>query len=279
MRFFVQFFLPAFGERDIASITSADIYRWFDALLTANKPGGGTYAPRTLHSIWGQLHTFFGWCSMRYAVPNPMSAARMPHTPPAERNVSFREVTQFRAFIDHVDDVTWRTFFTFQYYTGCRIGETLALQEKDYTGDAVRVDKSLSKRTLTDDFFEIKSTKTGKRRTVPLPRLLQRSLDEYIAWKRAGGIPDAFLFCNERGEHLPHSTIRRRFDVYTEAAGLPRIKIHDLRHSYVSLLIHKGANLVVIASLIGDSFEQVTNTYGHMYESDKINAVRLLDRD
>ena len=43
MRFFVQFFLPASGERDIASITSADIYRWFDALLTANKPGGGTY--------------------------------------------------------------------------------------------------------------------------------------------------------------------------------------------------------------------------------------------
>ena len=177
------------------------------------------------------------------------------------------------------DDVTWRTFFTFQYYTGCRIGETLALQEKDYTGDAVRVDKSLSKRTLTDDFFENKSTKTGKRRTVPLPRLLQHSLDEYIAWKRAGGIPDAFLFCNERGEHLPHSTIRRRFGVYNEAAGLPRIKIHDLRHSYVSLLIHKGASLAVIVSLIGDSFEQVTNTYGHMYESYKINAVRLLDRD
>lgn len=34
-----------------------------------------------------------------------------------------------------------------------------------------------------------------------------------------------------------------------------------------------------IVSLIGDSFEQVTDTYGHMYESDKINAVRLLDRD
>ena len=72
---------------------------------------------------------------------------------------------------------------------------------------------------------------------------------------------------------------RRRSDIYTEEAGLPRIKIHDLRHSYVSLLIHKGANLAVIASLIGDSFEQVTNTYGHMYESDKINAVRLLDSD
>lgn len=46
----------------------------------------------------------------------------------------------------------------------------------------------------------------------------------------------------------PDTPPRRRFDIYTEEAGLPRIKIHDLRHSYVSLLIHKGANLAVIAT-------------------------------
>lgn len=113
----------------------------------------------------------------------------------------------------------------------------------------------------------------------PLPLSLQKTLNDYILRKRDRGLPAEFLFCGRDGGHLPHSTIRRRFDVYTEAAGVPRIKIHDLRHSYVSLLIHKGANLTLIASLIGDSFEQVTNTYGHMYESDKINAVLLLDTD
>ena len=112
-----------------------------------------------------------------------------------------------------------------------------------------------------------------------LPLSLQKTLNDYILRKRDRGLPAEFLFCGRDGGHLPHSTIRRRFDVYTEAAGVPRIKIHDLRHSYVSLLIHKGANLTLIASLIGDSFEQVTNTYGHMYESDKINAVLLLDTD
>ena len=208
-----------------------------------------------------------------------MYTLKMPRTRAAERNMTFWEVSEFRKFIAHVDDMTWRAFFTFQYYTGCRIGETLALQEKDYTGCAVNIDKSLSRQTLTDAFFEIKSTKTGKRRSVPLPVSLQKTLNEYISWKRERGLPADFLFCGKDGGHLPHSTIRRRFDVYTRAAGVPRIKIHDLRHSYVSLLIHKGANLAVIASLIGDSFEQVTNTYGHMYESDRINAVRLLDRD
>ena len=80
--------------------------------------------------------------------------------------MTFWEISEFRKFISHVDDVTWRAFFTFQYYTGCRIGETLALQEKDYSGGAVRIDKSLSKQTLTDAHFEIKSTKTCTRRTV-----------------------------------------------------------------------------------------------------------------
>ncbi len=248
-------------------------------LTLKRQDGKGSYAPRTLRSIWGQLYTFFSWCSTRYPVRNPMYSLKMPRTRTAERNMTFWEVSQFRTFISHVNDPTWRTFFAFQYYTGCRIGETLALQEKDYTGGAVRIDKSLSKQTLTDAYYEIKSTKTGKRRTVPIPSRLKKLLDDYILWKRERGIPSDFLFCGKDGGHLPHSTIRRRFDIYTEEAGLPRIKIHDLRHSYVSLLIHKGANLAVIASLIGDSFEQVTNTYGHMYESDKINAVRLLDSD
>lgn len=168
MRFFAQFYNAAFAERNIASISPSDVYRWFDGVITAkHRDGKGCYAPRTLRSVWGQLYTFFSSCSTRYPVQNPMYAIKMPRTRAAERNMTFWEISEFRKFISHVDDVTWRAFFTFRYYTGCRIGETLALQEKDYSGGAVRIDKSLSKQPLTDAHFEIKSTKTGKRRTVP----------------------------------------------------------------------------------------------------------------
>ena len=47
------------------------------------------------------------------------------------------------------------------------------------------------------------------------------------------------------------------------------IRIHDLRHSFVSMLLHKGANFMVVADLIGDTVDQVIKTYGHLYESDK----------
>ena len=214
MRYFAQFYNTAFAERDLAGICPSDIYLWFDGVLVAKRRDGKSgYAPRTLRSIWGQLYTFFSWCNTRYPVENPMYTLKMPRTRAAERNMTFWEVSEFRRFIAHVDDMTWRAFFTFQYYTGCRIGETLALQEKDYTGCAVNIDKSLSKQTLTDAFFEIKSTKTGKRRSVPLPVSLQKTLNEYISWKRERGLPADFLFCGKDGGHLPHSTIRRRFDV------------------------------------------------------------------
>ena len=71
--------------------------------------------------------------------------------------------------------------------------------------------------------------------------------------------------------------MRRSFAQSIQIAGARRIRLHDLRHSYVSLLVHKGANLAVIADLIGDTIEQVTNTYAHLYESDRKNIIRLLN--
>lgn len=278
IRFFEQFYNKAFANKNIESIRPADIYQWFDGVITQEKrTGTGGYAPRTLKSIWGQLHTFFAWCSCRYSIRNPMANLKMTRTKPIIKNMCFWEIEKFNKFIDGVDDIFWKTFFMFQYYTGCRVGETLALTEKDYKNGNVFVTKSLSKKTLNDERYEIKATKTGKNRTVPVPNILKNQLDSYLEWKRQNNIGNTFLFCGKNDDYLPHSNIRRYFDIYTEKAALPRIKVHDLRHSYVSLLIHKGANLAVIAGLIGDTFEQVTNTYGHMYESDKINAVKLLD--
>ena len=53
--------------------------------------------------------------------------------------------------------------------------------------------------------------------------------------------------------------------------------MHDLRHSFVSMLIHLGANFMVVADLIGDTVEQVTQTYGHVYDSDKFKIIAMLN--
>ena len=51
----------------------------------------------------------------------------------------------------------------------------------------------------------------------------------------------------------------------SEKAGVPLIRIHDLRHSHVSLLIDMGFTPILIAERIGDTVQMVNNTYGHLY--------------
>jgi site-specific recombinase XerD len=72
---------------------------------------------------------------------------------------------------------------------------------------------------------------------------------------------------------LSDNGTRRVFLAYTKKAGLPQIRLHDLRHSFVSMLIHLGANFMVVADLIGDTVEQVTKTYGHLYQEDKMDII------
>ena len=87
MRFFAQFYNASFAERDIASISPSDVYRWFDGVITAKRRDGkGCYAPRTLRSVWGQLYTFLSWCSTRYPVQTRCTPSKCPA--PAPRNAT-----------------------------------------------------------------------------------------------------------------------------------------------------------------------------------------------
>jgi len=76
---------------------------------------------------------------------------------------------------------------------------------------------------------------------------------------------------------LASTTVKRVFDKYCNKADVEIIRIHDLLHSFVSMLIHLGANLMVVADLIGDTVEQVMKTYGHLYQEDKLNILSKIN--
>lgn len=87
-------------------------------------------------------------------------------------------------------------------------------------------------------------------------------------------IPSDFLFGGTNPLSL--NAIQNAMTKGIKKSGVKRIRIHDLRHSYVSLLMSKGANFGVIAALIGDTLEQVVKTYAHHTEEDKMIAISLI---
>lgn len=59
--------------------------------------------------------------------------------------------------------------------------------------------------------------------------------------------------------------MNKALDAFAAVAGIDRIRVHDLRHSHVSLLIELGYRTHAIANHIGDTPQEVDKTYAHLY--------------
>ena len=84
-----------------------------------------------------------------------------------------------------------------------------------------------------------------------------------------------FFFGGEKPIH--ENSISNHFKRYCKIAGVKEIRLHDLRHSFVSMCIHLGATVPVVADLIGDTQQQVMKTYAHLYESDKNEIIKRIN--
>jgi site-specific recombinase XerD len=87
-----------------------------------------------------------------------------------------------------------------------------------------------------------------------LDRLSQR--DDFVS-------PDDFVFCNALGRPLDGSALRRRYKRARDAAGLRPLRWHDLRHTFGSLLVAGGVDLVSIKDAMGHSQLTTTSRYLH----------------
>ena len=92
------------------------------------------------------------------------------------------------------------------------------------------------------------------------------------------GFTDDFRVCGGDA-HIRDSTINHRNELCAGTAGLPRIRLHDFRHSHVSVLANEGINIQEIARRLGHSkIEMTWNTYSHLYPREEERAVEILNR-
>lgn len=263
------FVSPTLGEIPIDRLTKETLYQWQDEIWKMkNSRNGQYYSYKYLSTVRALFGTFLTWCETRYGYSNRLKEVQKPRKRVQKTQMKIWSREQFEQFISVVDDPTYHALFTLLFYTGRRKGEALALSPSDIIGDKIRFDKSITRKTLhANETYEVTSTKAEKSHIVPVCKTVQKELSVYC-----GGSP--FLFGGERP--LGDNKVRRMFLAYCEKAGFTPIRIHDLRHSFVSMLIHMGANFTVIADLISDTVEQVIKTYGHMYETDKQKVIERI---
>jgi len=143
-------------------------------------------------------------------------------------------------------------------YAGLRRGELVALHWRDveFAGRKLVIRRSLSGDT------EVKSTKSRRVREIPLPDQAAVALERLSGRGEFTG-PDDYVFCSRLGRRLDPSALRRRYERAREAAGLEPLRFHDLRHTYGSLLVAGGIDLVSVKAAMGHSRITTTERYLH----------------
>lgn len=256
-----------FENEPITALTKQRLLLWQDAIWQRTNPKTKkTYSYNYLSKARGALSAFLTWVEERYSYPNEMRKVRLPkrRTAPTKMQIWTRE--EFEQFIEKVDDPTYHALFTALFFTGRRKNEMLALKPEkiNYKNKTILFDTSITRKTLDDSPYRETSTKADKADTVPV---CDRVMEEFKTY--GGKAP--YFFSGDRP--LPETSVERYFKRKCAEAGIKPIRIHDLRHSFVSMLVHMGANFMVIADLISDTTEQVIKTYAHLYESDKLDIV------
>lgn len=160
--------------------------------------------------------------------------------------------------------------FEILYWCGLRCGELLALTPSDFDFDAMTlsITKSLQRIKCEDIITPPKTAKSV--RTIVLPRFLAEEVQEYLELY-PGILPDDRIF-NINKNYLHHEMNRG-----SKQTGVKRIRIHDLRHSHVSLLIEMGYSPLAIAERLGHESSQVTLTYAHLFPNKQEEMAKRLD--
>ncbi len=253
--------IPQLGNCQLSELTKERLLRWQDELWAMRNPKTNEfYSYARLSNIRAALSSLLSWASDRFPFNNPMPHIKKPKRRVPKTQMQFWTRDEFEQFIAVVDNPTHHAIFTTLFFTGRRKGEVIALHSDDVTDKGIKFNKTCSRKTLDGSDYKITTTKNERSAITPICAPLQAELSHYQ--------PAApFYFGGDKPVH--ENTLSHAFERYTAKAGVKPIRIHDLRHSFVSMLIHLGASVYVVADLIGDTVEQILKTYGHLYEEDK----------
>jgi len=262
---------PRIGDLPLRSVTAEVIW---ELRASMSKAGVGDAATRkTLVVLQSLLQRAVEWGRLE---SNPARLVRKPSQTRTRvvRPLSPLDVEGMRKALLTDGKQLDATLIAVLAYAGLRPGEALGLRWHDIRDRTILVERSVA-------FGKLKTTKTGKTRTV---RLLKPLADTLAAWRAVADRtqPTDLVFPSPDGSPWNLDRVNnwrgRTFADAVKAAGLPQTRPYDLRHSYVSLMIAEGASVVEVAHQAGHSPTVALSTYAHLFdEHDRGSAASAED--
>jgi integrase len=252
--------LPAFGERRLEDITTADVERWRVGLVSTT--GRDRLANNSKNRILVLLHGVFARGCKVYGLPlNPVSGVER-HPVRLAGDIDVLSPEEVWALVRAATSDQDGALYLMAAFTGLRRGELLALRwrDVDFAASAIRVRASYAGGALT-------TPKSGKVRSVPLAPEVAARLAK-LSQRDWSTDEDDLVFPGETGTFLDGSALRRRYMQALKSAGLRSLRFHDLRHTFGTRMIAK-ADIRRVQEWMGHADVQTTMRYLHYAPRDE----------
>jgi integrase len=232
--------LPTLGAKKVADLRPQDC----DALHRSISKTRPTRANRVNEVLRKALNLSIRW---GWIERNPASGVRRNPEPKRHRYLGREEVSELVKALNKHSERTSSDAILFMLLTGCRKSEALNATWSQF---------DLPNRVWTKPSAE---TKQRREHRVPYSSAVAVILKRRLS-KGAG--PQ--VFAGSTGAAL--QDVRRTWSAVCKSAGLKSVRLHDLRHTFASLVASSGQSLMVVGELLGHSTPQTTKRYAHLYD-------------
>ena len=258
--------IPSLGSIPLTQLKPEHLQKYYTAMLNAGLSSGTIrYHHAVLHVA---LKTAVKWNLVSRNVADAVD-------PPRVRRVEMRtwDEESINRFLLAAKSTPYYALFYTAIFTGMRRSEILALrwQDVDFILGQVYVHRSIHR--LKDGSYVFTEPKSAKgRRTIALPPSAILVLRNHYekeqatqAMMRIALTDDALLFSNPDGKPLRPDTVSLAWRNLATRCGLPRIRLHDARHSHASLMLKQGVHPKIVQERLGHASIQITlDVYSHV---------------
>lgn len=271
------------GRRKVSLLTNAEIQDWVDRL-------GERIAPQTVRNAHARLHKALKVAIQRkLRTDNPADDIDLPTARPTQIHpLDFDQATRL---LETLEGDRWAALYRLLINLGLREGEALgltwdAIDLKKGTIRVYRQLKRIPKKDGTGKEFILQTTKSpAADRTLDIDEDIiaalrshrTNQLEEKLVMGKRWKEPWGLIFVSENGAPIHPSNLLSHFHKTLTRAELPKIRIHDLRHTCATLMLDAGVPLVTVSKILGHSSVAVTaKIYAHALDKSKASAIATL---
>jgi integrase len=260
--------MPALGSWRLQALTEAQLDGLYSGLLARG------LSPRTVRYIHTIVHKALSDAVRKHRISRNVADLATPPSARAARAPEMKSWTrdELACFLSHVQRDRLYAAWLLLATTGMRRGEVLGLRwpDLDFSASRLRIERALIAVQHEVSFSEPKSEKGRRMLSLDSTTLSAlrahraRQNEERLAWGTAYQ-DQGLVFARENGTPPHPDWFSKRFDKLARAAGLPDIRVHDLRHTYASVALQAGIHVKVVSDRLGHSNVALTlNTYSHV---------------